>query len=405
MTLSLTDRALEKVQSGGSAPRHRLEVGREDWTDFAQSARVDYTGEGGGSELTFVSRESLLGYEDARVTLWLGYGRDLVPWFAGKLKKVPKGGFLDRSAKALGPFSEMANQSFGEEVSYRGVSAEYALYDIARRARYPRGTIEVKGGKGQLVEQVVFAEEVTLQEGAKAVMDSTGFVGGDAPGSVYGRRLFMPRPRPGATGKAAATYSPDDYAPGGFRPTEKHDSSYARVVVFRRAEDGSYAVRAEAPVEPQGRYKPPANRVYYIPDFLGSAKQAAQTAYDTARSLGAGEIGFELDLLSINPELSMYEQVRVERLDERPGGAYRETYQCRIDEAAGVDVAAWTMALSGSGILLSERKVAAARVVVPRLSAGVVPIPAPPRQTPAFARWGQDDLYLHEITKTYGELS
>lgn len=392
----------ESPEAPGGA--HRLMIAGEDWTKKAREITASYAGEdqAGGSELTFTPREALAGYEDARVVLYL----DGVPWFGGKLKRAPDRG-RGVQARALGPFSEMATQSFGEEVFYRGLFAESVLYDIARRASFPSGTVEVRGGRSRRVEELAFAEEVTLLEGAKAVMDSTGFVSSDMPGP-YGKRLFMPRPRPGATGRVRRVFTEDDYPSDGLRITERHDSSYDRVVVFRRAEDGSYAVRQEAPVRQSGRFPAPKGRVYYIPEFAGDAKQAKQEAYDTARSLSAGMVEIELSGVWIDSEMAdmaKYEQVEIQRVDERRDGLYREVYHCRIDSGVAAEVASWTMTMAGSAILVSGRKAGRARIVVDSLSAGVIRLPAPPRVAPPFTSWGQEDLALHEITGTYGELS
>lgn len=358
-------------------PAHKLWVGGEDWTSRAAEISVGYQDEAGGSEMSFAPGASLSGYEDAPVLLYLGYGntKDLVPYFAGKMKRVPerRGGLSGRQARALGPFSEMAGQHFGEEVRYRGVSSAHALYDICRRASFPSGAVEVRGGNAR-VEEVTFYEEVTLQEGAKAVLDSANMVGGDVPGP-YGSRLFLPRPRPAATGKFKARFTERDHPTDGFVITERHDAAYSRVVVFRRDQNGNYAVRQTAPVEQRGKWKAPRNRNYYIPEFVGDAKEAKQTAYDTARSLSAGEVGFALSGVEIDETLTRYDQVHCERLDERRDGTYREVYACQLDGPISASVAGWAMEAGGSGILVEERKVASPRIILPGISAGVTAIP------------------------------
>lgn len=400
------------VQTGDNEPRHALYVGGEPIEGEAKNIVASYTEEGGGSELTFETTRLLENRRGANVTLMLGYGRDsrnLAPWWSGRLRRGGKESAFAKPARALGPFASM-DREFRQQVDYRGFLIGSALYDITKyqRTGFPSGTVEVRGGGSYRIgqsEEAIFVEEVTLAEAANALMASADFTASDMPGR-FGSRMFLPRPRPGATGKAKAVYGPGDYGPNGFRVTDKHEGPYAAVIVFRRNQDGSYAVRQSAQVPDfagQGDGAP--GRAYYIPEFVGDAAQAKQLAYDTARAIGAGEFSFELDLLSINPGLAKFDQISVWREDERAGGTWRETYQCLIDGGISASVSDWTMQCSGDAILVSEERVAAPRVVLPGVSAGVVGIPAPPRVVPPFESWGQDDVFFFEMAETYEELS
>lgn len=370
--------ALERSARTGEAlsGKHKLLIGGEDFTALSREITVSFSPEGGGSELTFEPGASLRGLEDAPIGLYLGYG-SLVPYFAGKLKRIPQrgGDFFGRTAKALGPFSEMSGQFFGETVRYSGISAARALQDVLRRASFPSGAIQIRGG-GQRIEDLLFYEEVSLQEGAKAVMDTASMVGGDVPGP-YGSRLLIPRPRPAATGKAKARFTERDYPQGGFTVTERHDAPHSRVVVFRRNENGTNAVRefALVPGFEGGKYRPPKNRIYYVPEFAGDAAEARQTAYDTARSLASGEVDFALEGVPIDETLTRYDSIQCERLDERKDGTYREVYACQMDGPLKVSVPGFSMDISGSALMLSETKVAAPRIYLPGVSAGVIGMP------------------------------
>jgi hypothetical protein len=366
--MSFSDLSLRRYGTGEAEPRHELYIAGEVWTDRVEDIVASYDDPSGGSELTFEAHEPLEDYAEARTVLYLGYGagapaEDLVPWFGGKLlKPVPSAGSLSRASKAYGPFADMARAHFGEQVAYRGRYIESALYDICRRADFPAGTVEVRGGRSFLIEEEVFVEEVTLLEAATAITQSAGFVQSDMPGQ-YGARLFMPAPKPGATGRFRAVYTEDDYPHEGLRVSPKRESAYSRVVVFRRNPDGTYAVRSLAPVRNEGRFGVPRNRTYYITDFPGSATQAKQTAYDTAGALVAGEYGFELSV-PVNPELRKFDQISFERLADRRGGTYREVYAGRILDSLRVSVRDWEMTLRGEALLLSSSLVAPERIVV-----------------------------------------
>lgn len=378
MPATLTDSALSRVQAGDNAPTFRLEIAGEDWTDLAADVEADFSDDGGGSELTFEAIGDLRPYVGERVVLWLGYGGREIPYFSGELTRPSEGStFFTRKAKALGPFSRMANREYMAQTDFRNRYIGNALYDTASRMDFPSGTVEVIDPRGYKIDaqadEAIMVEEVSLQEGAETLMGFAEYVATDLPGSRYGRLRFQPRPRPGAGEKAIAVYGPDDYKDKGFQAShsEAEGGPYSEVIVFRRNPDGFYPVYQRAPIENRGLKHPPKDKPYRITDFAGDQAQARQTAYDTARAIEVGEFGFTLDLMAINPDLYRYGQVQAWKYDERRDGTYKETYQCLIG-GLKAGVSAWEMPVSGDALLVEEVKVARAVIDLGRVSAGVV---------------------------------
>ena len=375
---------------------HRIYIASENVTDQTEQIEVEYAAE--GSQTSFVSHDPLDGLRGRVVTLWLGDKR----YFVGTLSRPgdPQD-YFSRSATALGPLARLGGLFFGEQVDYSGFTIASALYDVFLRGGFPQGSYEVRGGLGQRIQDLIFPEEVSLGEGLKAIMATGDFVATDSFGSAS---RAMPRPRPGATGKAVARFDEGDWPVNGFRITPKQGESYSKVVVFRRADDGSYAVRAVAPVQREEGTRPaPPNSIYYIPDFAGDADQAKQTAYDTAVSLGSGEVDFELDLLELDSGLGMYDQIVAKRNKERRDGTYRETYQLVIETGVKTSVPNWTTSLSGAGILVSERKIAAPFIVVDRLSTGVMQLDS--STVPSGVTWDDPRTFEELGPYTFEELS
>jgi hypothetical protein len=388
----LTAAAKSPVQSGDELARSfRLLVGGRDRSALALSASGSYSSDAGSSEMTVQLGAPLEGYADAPAVLEVGYGAERIPYFEGRLQE-PDDDWdeLTGTAKAYGPFKALASQQLGEQVTHRGIRLHQAYADLFARAGYPRGVYEVVGGN-QVVDEVVFPEETTILEAVTSYNESFGMVALDRP--RY-RKLVMPRPRLGATGKVKAVYGPQHYPPGGFRVRRANATRYGRVVVFRRDENGLYPVRQEVPVENRGRGpQPPKNRVYYVPDFKGSQEQAAQEGYSLARMLSnGGQIGFELSGLSLDPNLLLYDQVAVEELREEPvpdapnrRRRWRVRYKCLIDEDLAFEVAAEShdMDLSGTAIETGRDPVVERiEVFAGAVSPGVVAAPPPDALVP-----------------------
>lgn len=354
----LTELSLRRVHAGGAERAYRLTIGGEDWTSEVNSISVDFD-PNGGSGMQLQVKESLVGLEDARVKLTLGYGSKTLPYFIGSLQGPSE---LHRGvASAFGPVSLMTEQSLGEAVTYQGVSLSYFLSDLFIRAGYQNGLWEVMGGQSYTVEKLDFTEETRLAEAMKTATDPANFVVFDRPGY---RRMAMPEPRPGATGKAKAHYTEANYPVDGFQTKETREGHYASVVVFRRNSDGSYAVRQETEVPNRGgsSANPPKNRIFYVPEFPGTASEAAQEAYEIASRLAYGELDFELAGIWINPELEPWDSVSVESVQRRGRnhakrpGKWLQTYQCLLARPINLEVSKEKhhMSLSGGAMMVRE---------------------------------------------------
>lgn len=355
--------------AGDSSLRYALTVNGEPWTDYAQDIAVEFSGDTGASRLTFTSGEPMDGLAHSPTVLQLAIGdAPLRDYFVGTLwKPMPDPPTWSSKATALGPFALMTEQSFGEQVTYRGRSLASCLYDIARRASFTTGSIRVERGGKKVTEQT-FSEDVKLSEGATGLCDPADFVMTDLPG---GGRVFMPRPAAGASGRAGAIYTPSDYDT--FSVDDRYDGYYAKVVVYRKGTEGNYEVRSERKVPNRGTQRVLPRRIYYVPEFLGDQGEADQASYDLAKRLASGEVKFGVDGLAPDPERARYDQITVSREVERRDGIYLETYDASIDEsltlAIGDDP---KMTLAGFGVLKESRKVGRPRIRVETVSPGVI---------------------------------
>lgn len=398
----LTSRALSPVQAGATSPVWQLYVAGAPVTSSVDKVSGTYKREAGGSDMRFDAGLPLEDLEDAPVSLRVGYGDETVEYFSGRLQEPGDDPEAESgTAVVYGPFKLMASQHLNEEVRYQGVFLDHALMDLCSRAGYGRGQVEVRAGKSYRIEEVVFPEETTILEAADSLMKSAGFVGVDRPGY---KRLFMPTPRPGATSRAGALYHGGNYPSGAFKIGRGSAVRYARVVVFRRREDGSYAVYARAPVENRGRYKPPRNRTYYVPEFLGSQEEAKQAAYDRARALASGLQPFELSGVALIPTLLLYDSIRVVAEEKRRSGKFRVTYDCQLDDELGFEIGreAFDMDLKGYALESSAVKLYDPIRIPSVLSPGVVvtsPLerPRPQRVTASSNEFTVDDLSAHTV--------
>jgi len=374
---TIDDLSRRQFQVGDAEPRYELFIAGERWSDHAKEIRYENSEAEGGSNLNFISRRSMRGLENASVELWVGYwGAPLVKYFQGTLKRpMPDPPTFTSTAQALGPFAEMAAQSFGEKKVYSGVSLRFALYDIASRApNLPRGTTEVNGGEGKILEDVEYLEEVTLLEATSQITEKMLFVQAD---SSDGKRVYQPKPTPGVTSRTKAIYSPADWAEGGLKFEERYDAAYSKVVVFRRGENDTYEVREEFPVGQSGRFPAPPNRTCYVAEFVGTSVEAKQAAYALATRLSNDEVKFTLEQLPINSNINRYDQISVrDVMVEERDGFYSENYDLLITDGLSLDLTDWTPSYTGEGVRTARTKVGSARAHIPwKLSTGVLDKP------------------------------
>jgi len=364
---TLGELALRRVHAGTARPSRAFYIAGENLTSQLVSASAEFDPHSGGSAMQIQVRDSLEGLEDAPVTLGVGYGGRMVRYFVGRLQEPSS--LASGKATAYGPFKLMADQSFGSATSYPGgISIGYFFRDLGQRAALGNGVLEVRGGESYTLDKLDFTEETRLAEAAKKVADAANFVFFDRPDY---KRAAMPVPRPGTSGLSEALYSEASYPKDGFTTQETKEGHYSKVVVFRRDDEGNYLVRAVAPVPNRGLFTPPANRIFYVPEFPGNQAAAEQEAYEVAHRLAFGELEFSLSNIWINPELELYDSITVERterrakrtFDKRPSAALRAgkwlvTYRCLIDGPLTLKVSKTEhyMSLSGGAIKIAERK-------------------------------------------------
>src|SRR5436190_2709038 len=152
----LSELALRRTHTGRAQRAYTLDIAGESFTSQVRSLKGTFDPRTGGSLLDIDVRESLEGLEDAPVTLSLGYGDTLVPYFLGRLQEPAD--LASGKGTAYGPFKLMADQSFGEAVVYQGVDLSFIFQDIEARAGYGSGVLEVISGD-ILIQHLSYTEE------------------------------------------------------------------------------------------------------------------------------------------------------------------------------------------------------------------------------------------------------
>jgi hypothetical protein len=364
--VTLTAKAQAPVKTDSGRPRYRLTIGGEAFSGRLFDCRASY-GADGSSELTISADGGLERYQNARVRLYLGYGDDLVEWFAGDLADPQDehwGG--PATATAYGPSGRLSRVPYLGQHSYAGDNLGSFVLDLARRAGMPGGSVEVLGAASFVLDaSATMTVSTYLLEAEESVLPSAGYVGSDRPGY---RRRYMPRPLPGQTGGYAARYDEGSYPPGGFVAKSLGRNLYEWVCVFRAGEGGSVeeakgGVYELVRVEPEGRFRPPKDSTFFVPDFAGSAGEARQEAARWARRLKRGSYACSLEGISANPGLLPFDSIAAETTEFRDEGGktkerYRTSYGFAIDGGIEVNVSreGLPMAMRGEGIKLSEKK-------------------------------------------------
>lgn len=331
-------------ETGNPRPAWRLRIGHKDLTAALISARVSYDlgGDadqavcGSSLELAIDDRQaparSSVFLQGARVTLDAGWERGVArrtppgqppprgihtarsqealrvgTIFSGRLETTDGNG----SMLAFGPMRLMGEQRLGRlgggwsQVSYEGMALDAVVLDLAARAGYGPGVVEIRGhaAADHIVsgEGTVFPPETTLAEVAESLLAPAGFVLFDSPVTSVGgaggnareerwKIVCMRRPAnpgQGRGGVGRRVFREEDLRPGALEISAA-PASYSAVVVFRRDESGNHPVLATAPVETRGTARPAPGRILSIPEFAGDDAQAEQVAYDTARRLELG---------------------------------------------------------------------------------------------------------------------
>lgn len=354
--------AKEQIHSGPTAENFRITVEGKGISNSVESASVTYSNDG-SSEATVNTWRSLNGYENAELKIDVGYGDLLQNYFTGKIGTMTENSWGGpNEVTAWGPFKLMADQVIGEQVSYKNMDIVTALMDLVKRAKYPRGKVEVQRGSPFTItgDNAVFVWETKLGEAASTLATSANYVFADLPG---GRRLIRPRPRPGTVGVVRERYNEAHFPPEGFTAAPSNRSFYSSVRVFRRNDQGGMEVDAKRPVGIESKYRPPEGRVFVVSDFVGDQAAAEREATITARALSRGVYEVEVVGLAANPELVMYDtiQTRVTEIREREGERewWDVTYNWLLDQSIVLNISRLgnLMTLNGTGLIADERLV------------------------------------------------
>lgn len=382
----LTALAQRKDRGSEESSRHRLTIAGKDFTHRLIDASITYTSDlgGSGAELTILGGLDHL--RDAPVSLYIGYGKYMVPYFVGRLQ-TPKSDELMQTSTAVayGPFKLMSDQVLGSDEDFQGKTLEWVIMELAWRAGHSPGDIEVRGGQRYKVPPgEPFSFDQTMNDVLGTLLDKANFIAYDHPG---GKRIFRPRPTPGTVRPPRARYTPDQYVSMNVDPT--NEFSYSKVVVYRRNETGSgYAVYTERDIQPPGRYKPPRRRWYVVSDFPGNGVEAATEAYNLATSMREGENTFSMSALA-NPELRLYDTFRATKARKLSNGETQmQTFLCSIDNSIEIGVSAGEMTMEVSGTcyeLVHERREQREGPVRYGLSSGIIrrPLGTSPAPEPA----------------------
>ena len=307
----LTLSEISKLPRKGAeySPTHRLWIGGDNFTQNLRSVDLTYTSDGGGSGAQFALRGNLQDYDNAPVTLSLGYGDQFVPYFTGRMQRPQYFPRLDYTAvNGFGPYKLMADQMIEEDRTFEGYNLQEALNELGHMAAYGRGEFEVIGGGNFIIEgSDLYVWSNTLGEIAASLCEKAQFIGMDQP---VGKRLFRKRPRPGVHSGFKESYAPNEYVVDTFQLSPSTEITYAKVIVQRVAKDGTQLGLYDQWVGKKQNFKPPMKRVYPVVDFLGTGAEAEQEARDTARYLRLGDYGFTFTI-PMNPTLELYDTLQM----------------------------------------------------------------------------------------------
>lgn len=333
---------------------HIMHIEGENWTHQLRSVNITYTTDVGGSGMQFSVFGDLEGYDDALITLWLGYGKWYTPYFQGRIqapREEDERGIS--SAVAFGPFQTMGTQQLGTDETFIGKTLAWVVLEMARRASHAPGEVLVVNGDRYYIpagEQFPF--DNLMGDVLTTLCDKANFTAFDVPG---GRRVVMPKPRPGSNANYKTSYSDGDYI--SFRLEPAYDMTYAKVIVYRNGQDGKPEVYSERAIEyHEGRRKPPPNRWYVVSDFVGDGAAAEQETYDLGVALTGGEKKFVMSCF-FNPTLLLYDGFRAHKKTKNT----MRSYSCSIDQSIELAYSPGEpglMTLTGSAYeLRGERKI------------------------------------------------
>jgi hypothetical protein len=362
--VSATDLAQRKNKTGPFSPAYSLQVAGGPFRSRLYDGTVTYSTDG-NSDMSISADADLTDLVGAKVVLEVGYGDDLWPYFGGYLEEPEDDHWGGPSnALAYGPYKELAEASIGEDVSYEGQTLGQAIVDLHSRAgQAAAGTkYEILGSPNYLLtgEQAHLTLATSFADGINTFLEAAGWVSVDRPGFI---RRYRPKPRPRPSGEAVAAYTETHYPPGGFRAVR--GKPYGAVGAFARNEDGTFAwPPVKIRVQPNSKFKTSALKTYWLEDWAGSEDEAWTEVGKLASLLSDGVYTWSLSGISANPDLHLYDTIRVKTTELRDdGGRFKEryevTYACAIDTEISLDVSreGYPMNLAGNtAIKVAEKR-------------------------------------------------
>lgn len=386
MALTHEERANLRDRPAEYATIHSLNIGGEDWSKRLLSCTVTWSAEAvGGSSMEMTVEGSLEKLINAPVTFSIGYGHDDVrPYFRGRLMMPKDDPQLPQSTGvAFGPFRLLTDTYLRRNIAYQGKNLEYVFMELSRLAEFPSGDFMILGGRNYNVPAgELFAMGTALQEVASSIIETAEYVAFDQPG---GRRVVMPKPKPGSNGSMKAVYTPSNYK--SFEVEPAHEVQYHSVVVYRNEGStfGGSPIYAEREIGANVRFKPPRARIYYVPDFPGTQSQAADEAMRLAQNLRDGEGNFNISM-AFNRNISLYDGFRAIRVKNLRGGKQqREVYICTITGEVTMSYSPGALEMTAGGVcyeIKDEKYEIDERYEKRALSHGVV-VPSVEFTTPA----------------------
>lgn len=363
--VNATDLAQRKNKTGERSPSYRLEIAGEHFNGKLYDGTVTYSTDG-NSDMSITADSDLTDLTGAKVALEIGYGDDLWPYFGGYLEEPDDdhwGG--PSSALAYGPFKELAEATIGEDVTYAGQTLGQAIVDLHGRAgRAVAGTkYEIRGSPNYLLagEEAGLSISTSFADGINTFLEMAGWVSVDRPGFI---RRYRPKPRPRPSGEAVAAYTETHFAQGAFRAVR--GKPYGSVGAYTRNDKGNFPwTPVIVRVSPNSKFKPSKLKTYWLEDWAGTEEEAWVECGKLASLLSDGVYTWSLSGINANPDLNLYDTIRVTVTELRDEGTrfkerYEVTYACAIDTEISVDVSreGCPMSLAGNtAIKLSERHI------------------------------------------------
>lgn len=352
-----TELAQKRVKTGDHAPRYELTLGGRNIDDRLFDCTATFSSDG-TSDLSLSVDTDLERHDGDKVILKLGYGSNLFEYFGGWLEEPVNNHWGQPSTgDAYGPFKELGELFFDDDVTYAGQTLGQALVDMHSRARGVTSTFKIRGNPSYTLSGSDAGVSIgsSLSDGIGTVLEMAGWRSSDRPGF---ERLYSPIPRPSPSLEPTATYTEAHFPPDSFHvmPNKK----YGSVGAFQRDDSGNFKWTPPfVVVDPTY----PRLRTYWLEDYQGDEASAWADVARLARMLKVGTFSWSLEGISANPELLLYDSIRVHTTETRDTGGrikdrFEVIYDCLIDTSITVDVSrdGMPMTLAGDTAIRNSSK-------------------------------------------------